>query len=241
MFQHVQQSFDPRWSISRSLTEALDDAETGSENVVDHDEVDGLLQSVHLPPQIADRYPRELSGGQLQRVALARALAHSPDVIVLDEPVSDLDVATQATILNLLADVQHRFGVGYVFISHDLDVVRYLADRLAVMYAGEIVEIGPAKELFRYPNHPYTEALLRAIPSDDPEDDPPTPLSGDSPDPAGRPTGCPFHPRCPAATTEYTESHPDFETVNDAHVRCLHAPNATSAAATTNDCTNELS
>ncbi|RYJ19493.1 ABC transporter ATP-binding protein [Halogeometricum borinquense] len=228
VFQHVRQSFDPRWPISRSLTEALDDSGTDTEDGSDLDGIDGLLQSVSLPSHIADRYPRELSGGQLQRVALARALAHSPDVIVLDEPVSGLDMATQATILNLLEDVQQRFGVGYVFISHDLDVVQYLADRLAVMYAGEIVETGPANELFRHPSHPYTEALLCAIPSDDPRDEHPTPLRGDPPDPADRPAGCPFHPRCSAATAECAERHPDFEMIGNARVRCLHAPDATS-------------
>nr|WP_323174435.1 ABC transporter ATP-binding protein [Natrialba sp. PRR66] len=227
VFQHVRESFDPRWPISRSLTEALKDAKTASEADTDLNEVDGLLRSVELSPEIVDRYPRELSGGQLQRVALARALAHDPDVIVLDEPVSGLDVATQATILNLLADVQRRFGVGYVFISHDLDVVRYLADRVEVMYAGEIVEAGPAAELFEHPNHPYTDALLRAIPSDDPRNSPPKPLQGDPPDPADRPSGCPFHPRCPAATAECSERQPNFETIDSVRVRCLHAPNAT--------------
>jgi peptide/nickel transport system ATP-binding protein len=191
------------------------------------DSVDELLRSVDLDPRIADRYPRALSGGQIQRVALARALAHDPEVIVLDEPVSGLDVATQSTVLNLLADVQRRFGVGYLFVSHDLAVVRYLADRVAVMYAGEIVEAGDVSGLFQHPNHPYTEALVRAIPSDDPRDGPPTPLDGDPPDPADRPTGCPFHPRCPAATTECAENHPDFEMVEPTRVRCLHAPEAT--------------
>ncbi len=232
VFQHVRESFDPRWPISRSLTEALKDAETASEVDTDLDDVDKLLRSVELSPGIADRYPRELSGGQLQRVALARALAHDPDVIVLDEPVSGLDVATQATILNLLADVQHRFDVGYVFISHDLDVVRYLADRVAVMYAGEIVETGPATELFEHPNHPYTDALLRAIPSDYPRTAPPKPLQGDPPDPTDRPTGCPFHPRCSAATVECTERQPNFEAIDGTRVRCLHAPNATKESST---------
>ena len=227
VFQHARGSFDPRWTVGRSLSEARTDAETESTVATGIDDADELLSSVDLDPEIADRYPRALSGGQIQRVALARALAHDPEVIVLDEPVSGLDVATQATVLNLLADVQRRFGIGYVFISHDLAVVRYLADRVAVMYAGEIVETGAANDLFQHPNHPYTEALVRAIPSDDPRDAPPPPLNGDPPDPADRPTGCPFHPRCPAATTECTETHPDFETVEPTRVRCLHAPEAT--------------
>lgn len=227
VFQHARGSFDPRWTVGRSLSEAHTDTETEAAVATGMDSVDELLRSVDLDPRIADRYPRALSGGQIQRVALARALAHDPEVIVLDEPVSGLDVATQSTVLNLLADVQRRFGVGYLFVSHDLAVVRYLADRVAVMYAGEIVEAGDVSGLFQHPNHPYTEALVRAIPSDDPRDGPPTPLDGDPPDPADRPTGCPFHPRCPAATTECAENHPDFEMVEPTRVRCLHAPEAT--------------
>ena len=227
VFQHARGSFDPRWTVGRSLSEARTNVETESAVATGMHDADELLRSVDLDPEIADRYPRALSGGQIQRVALARALAHDPEVIALDEPVSGLDVATQATVLNLLADVQGRFDIGYLFVSHDLAVVRYLADRVAVMYAGEIVEAGPAIDLLQHPNHPYTEALVDAIPSDDPRDTPPTPLDGDPPDPADRPTGCPFHPRCPAATTECTENHPDFETVEPTRVRCLHAPEAT--------------
>ncbi|SEO51097.1 peptide/nickel transport system ATP-binding protein [Halorientalis persicus] len=227
VFQHAGESFDPRWPVGRSLSEARHDADMGSENERGLGDIEQLLCSVDLGPEIADRYPRELSGGQIQRVALARALAHNPDVIVLDEPVSGLDVATQATILDLLADLQQRFGIGYLFISHDLAVVQYLADRIAVMYAGEVVEVGPADGLFGDPNHPYTEALLQAIPSPDPGVAPPTPLDGDPPDPTDRPTGCPFHPRCPAATTECAERHPEFETVEGTRVRCFHAPEAT--------------
>ena len=227
VFQHARGSFDPRWPVGRSLSEARTDVETETAVEPGLHDVEELLRSVDLEPRVADRYPRELSGGQIQRVALARALAHDPEVIVLDEPVSGLDVATQATVLNLLADLQRRFGIGYLFVSHDLAVVRYLADRVAVMYAGEIVETGAVNDLFQHPNHPYTESLVRAIPSDDPRDAPPTPLDGDPPDPADRPNGCPFHPRCPAATAECAEDHPDLETVEGTRVRCLHAPDAT--------------
>lgn len=227
VFQHARGSFDPRWTVGQSLSEPRTNGETESAVESGIENIDELLRSVDLDPVIADRHPRELSGGEIQRVGLARALAHDPDVIVLDEPVSGLDLATQATVLNLLADVQRRFGIGYLFVSHDLAVIRYLADRVAVMYAGEIVEAGPVNDLFQHPNHPYTEALVRAIPSDDPRDAPPAPLDGDPPDPADRPTGCPFHPRCPAATTECTENHPDFEPVERTRVRCIHAPEAT--------------
>ncbi|WP_170095815.1 oligopeptide/dipeptide ABC transporter ATP-binding protein [Haloarcula argentinensis] len=227
VFQHARGSFDPRWPIGRSIAEASSDATSASLHDTGLDEVAELLCSVDLAPEIADRYPRELSGGQIQRVALARAIAHDPDIIVLDEPVSGLDMATQARVLSLLADIQQQFGVGYVFISHDLNVVRFLADRVAVMYAGELVEVGQANELFQSPNHPYTEALIRAIPSDDPRDPPPVPLQGAPPDPADRPEGCPFHPRCPAVTQSCQEHHPSLEEVRETHVRCLHAPEAT--------------
>jgi len=227
VFQEVQESFDPRWSVGRSIEEALDTDTSSDDNTRRSFSVEELLDAVGLPSGVSSRLPGELSGGQLQRVAIARALAHSPDVVVLDEPVSSLDVATQAAILDLLAEVQRTFGVGYLLISHDLSVVKHLADRLAVMYAGEIVEEGPVNELFESPQHPYTEALLRAIPSDNPRDGFPEPLCGDPPDPTERPSGCSFHPRCPAATTECTEREPDFETIDGSRVRCLHAPDAT--------------
>lgn len=228
VFQSVRTSFDPRWSVSRSIEEALGTVGSSSDGAQRPGSVEELLDAVDLSSEVAERLPEELSGGQLQRAAIARAIAHTPDVVVLDEPVSSLDVTTQAAILDLFAEMQRTFNVGYLIISHDLSVVRYLADRLAVMYAGEIVEDGPANDLFRSPSHPYTEALLRAIPSEDPSDIPPAPLPGAPPDPGERPTGCPFHPRCPAATTECTERHPDFETVVGTRVRCFHAPQATS-------------
>ncbi|AFK21102.1 ABC transporter ATP-binding protein (plasmid) [Haloferax mediterranei ATCC 33500] len=218
VFQNTRDSFDSRWTIRRSLTESL--GPTSARSAVWSGGVEALLRSVNLDPKVASRYPSELSGGQLKRVAIARALAHDPDVIVLDEPVSGLDMATQATILNLLADFQRQFGVGYLFISHDLDVVRYLADRLAVMYAGEIVERGPAQTIFEQPSHPYTEALVRAIPSDNPADAPPEPLPGDPPNPANRPSGCPFHPRCSYADSRCEESHPEFTDTHTGKSRC---------------------
>ncbi|ELZ95958.1 ABC-type dipeptide/oligopeptide/nickel transport system, ATPase protein II [Haloferax mucosum ATCC BAA-1512] len=227
VFQNTRESFDSRWTIRRSIEESLGPA--ASENDVRTGGVESLLRSVNLDPKVAGRYPGALSGGQLQRVAIARALAHDPDVIVLDEPVSGLDMATQATLLNLLDDFRREFGVGYLFISHDLDVVRYLADRLAVMYAGEIVERGPAQSVFERPSHPYTEALVRAIPSDNPMDAPPEPLPGDPPNPENRPSGCPFHPRCSYADTRCEESHPAFTDSRSGASRCHYVEAVESA------------
>lgn len=220
VFQNARESFDSRWSVRRSIKESFSREERRTDDT--SRTVEALLESVNLDPQIASRYPSELSGGQLKRVALSRALAHDPAVVVLDEPVSGLDVATQATILNLLADLQRKHEIGYVFISHDLDVVRYLADRLAVMYAGEIVELGPARDVFEQPTHPYTNALVHAVPSDDPVDPPPEPLLGDPPDPLDRPTGCPFHPRCSYADKQCERRHPTFERVQSVQSRCHH-------------------
>ncbi|RJT07853.1 ABC transporter ATP-binding protein [Halococcus sp. IIIV-5B] len=219
VFQNVSESFDSRWSVRRAIAESFDRERRSA--TADH--VAELLERVNLDPVVGERYPSELSGGQLQRVGIARALAHDPDLVVLDEPVSGLDVATQATILDLLAALQRQSGVGYLFISHDLDVVRYLADRLAVMYAGEVVERGPAATVFERPSHPYTDALVRAVPSDDPADPSPEPLPGAPPDPSNRPPGCPFHPRCSHADERCERHQPGFERVGDARSRCHYA------------------
>lgn len=196
VFQDPNSAFDPRLTVGESVAEplaihGLADAERRREIVVD------TLERVGLSAADAERYPREFSGGQKQRVALARALVLDPDLLVVDEPVSALDVSVQAEILSLLSDLRDELGLAMVLVSHDLGVVRQVCDRVCVMYLGEVVERGPAEALFDDPRHPYTEALLSAIPEPDPDaPDDAVELTGDVPDPSNPPTGCSFHPRC---------------------------------------------
>ncbi|MFH5800377.1 ABC transporter ATP-binding protein [Haladaptatus sp. CMAA 1911] len=197
VFQDPTTTFDPRMKIGESVAEPLSihgmtDAE--QRRTITED----LLSRVGLSAEEFDRYPHELSGGQKQRAALARALILNPDLLVLDEPVSALDVSVQAEILALLSDLQSTFDLSLLLISHDMGVVREICDRVAVMYLGEIVERGPTEDLFRDPQHPYTQALVSAIPTPDPDAATDrVPLRGDVPDAASPPSGCRFHPRCP--------------------------------------------
>jgi len=197
IFQDPESSFDPRMSVGDAVAEPLvvqgmDDANRR------HDIVADLLERVGLSAEDAHRYPHEFSGGQKQRIALARALSVNPDFVVADEPVSALDVSTKSEILALLDRLQDAFGLTLVVISHDLGVVREICDRVAVMYLGEFVEVGPTEELFADPKHPYTRALLSSIPTPDPTDrGMGIELRGDVPDPESPPSGCRFHTRCP--------------------------------------------
>ena len=187
-----------------------------------------LLSTVGLSPYMADRFPHEFSSGQRQRIGVARALAVNPQFVVCDEPVSALDVSIQAQIINLLQDLQERFGLTYLFIAHDLSVVRHISDRVAVMYLGHIVEIADRNEIYSNPLHPYTRALLSAVPIPDPVVDAQRErviLTGEVPSPLNPPHGCVFHPRCFMATEECEEAMPELRQVGTDHwVACIHAP-----------------
>jgi oligopeptide transport system ATP-binding protein len=219
IFQNPFASLNPRLTVEDIIGEAMDihGIASGRER---HEEVVDLLETVGLKASHATRYPHEFSGGQRQRIGIARALAVDPDFIVCDEPVSALDVSVQAQILNLLNDLQDEFGLSYLFIAHDLSVVEHVADRVAVMYLGEVVEVGPTEDIFSPPYHPYTHALLSAIPEPDPLwDGDRVLLEGSVPSPMNPPSGCKFHTRCPIARDECAEwdEHPSLEAVGDEH------------------------
>ena len=192
------------------------------------DRVAELLSLVGLRTSMADRFPHEFSGGQRQRIGVARALAVNPQFVVCDEPVSALDVSIQAQIVNLLEELQEKFDLTYLFIAHDLSVVRHISDRVAVMYLGHIVEIAVRNAIYATPLHPYTKALLSAVPIPDPVIDTQReriPLTGEVPSPLNPPRGCVFHPRCWMATAECQQVIPELREVQTGHwVACIHAP-----------------
>ncbi len=223
--QYVHQdpgaALDPWWSIGRSLEEGL--TIRGNRSAADRQaRVRRALAEVGLDPATAGRYPHELSGGQLRRVGIARILVLEPRLVILDEPTAGLDLSVQATVLRLLRDLQARLGLTYLFISHDLSVVRRLCDRVAIMYLGRIVEIAPTDEVFSAPRHPYTRVLLAASPRLDSELVQNAPVLGEPPKPGAVPAGCAFHPRCPSAEPQCALSRPEPEPATAGHlVSCL--------------------
>ncbi len=228
IFQDPYSSLNPRMTVADIIGEPL--LVNGIGNSEQRRErVKELLELVSLPQQYLNRYPHAFSGGQRQRIGIARALALNPALIVADEPVSALDVSVQAQIVNLLLDLQNDLGLSYLFVAHDLSVVKHVSDRVAVMYVGKIVEIAPTNELFHQPRHPYTEALLSAVPKPDPRmRSQRVILEGDVADPANPPSGCYFHPRCRYAVDRCrTESPQLIEISPNHHVSCHRAAELT--------------
>jgi oligopeptide transport system ATP-binding protein len=228
IFQDPYASLNPRMTVGRIIAEPLDVHNIGTANER-KDRVQELLRLVGLNPYFVNRYPHEFSGGQRQRIGIARALATNPAFIVADEPISALDVSIQAQVINLLEDLKQKLGLTYLFIAHDLSMVRYISDRIAVMYLGRIVELCDRHELFDNPLHPYTQALLSAIPVPDPEQESTRTrivLEGDVPNPANPPSGCRFHTRCAYATDICREADPEFRNMGTPefphHVACHH-------------------
>jgi peptide/nickel transport system ATP-binding protein len=223
VFQDPYASLNPRHSVGRMVGEPLRVHGLSRGKAV-HKRVRELLQIVGLPADAASRYPHEFSGGQRQRIGLARALALNPDFVVCDEPVSALDVSIQAQIVNLLETLQRDFDLTYLFIAHDLAVVRHISDRIAVMYLGQIMELSPADDLYENPLHPYTISLLSAIPIPDPEverDRSSILLQGDLPSPANPPHACRFHTRCPyVQPTRCTDEEPELRPLEGHLVKC---------------------
>jgi peptide/nickel transport system ATP-binding protein len=224
IFQDPFSSLNPRMTIAEIIGEPLlvngiGDVRTRNARVAE------LLELVHLPSAYLNRFPHAFSGGQRQRIGIARALALSPSLIVADEPVSALDVSVQAQIVNLMLELQERLGIAYLFVAHDLSVVKHVSHRVAVMYVGKIVEVAPTAALFNTPRHPYTEALLSAVPVPDPRlRAKRIVLEGDVADPSDPPPGCAFHPRCRYAMERCRQETPALEQVSPDHwVRCIRA------------------
>lgn len=225
VFQDPYSSLNPRMTLLQNVGEPLLVNGIASGRDLE-DRVADLLKVAGLRPEYMNRYPHAFSGGQRQRIGIARALALNPQLVVLDEPVSALDVSVQAQILNLLQRLQNEFGLTYLFVAHDLSVVEHISDRVAVMYVGQLVESAPTKELYTKPLHPYTEALLSAVPKPDPRQrGEPIILEGDVADPANPPSGCYFHPRCKYSDgSRCVNETPELREVHGGHtVRCHYA------------------
>ena len=225
VFQDPFASLNPRKRVVQIIGQPLRLHGTSKDKV--EGRVRELLSLVGLHPEHLNRYPHEFSGGQRQRIGVARALALEPRLVVLDEPVSALDVSVQAQIINLLDDLQDEFGLTYLFVAHDLSVVRHVSDRIAVMYLGKLMELSPAEELYTKPIHPYTSALLAAIPIPDPEENRRRErivVSGEPPNPINPPAGCVFNPRCPRATDLCRTVEPPLTRYAGGHLAACHHP-----------------
>jgi oligopeptide transport system ATP-binding protein len=235
VFQDPYASLNPRKRVGAVIADPLRIHRWGSRDQIKR-RVGELLELVGLSPEHVNRYPHEFSGGQRQRIGVARALALHPRLVIADEPVSALDVSIRAQVINLLDDLQDELNLTYIFIAHDLGVVRHVSDRIAVMYLGKIVEISPAEDLYKRPIHPYTEALLSAVPIPDPdlsEQRTQIVLEGDVPSPISPPTGCRFHTRCRYATQICTDQEPPLVAHgNDGHMAACHHPLNADRAAT---------
>ncbi|MEL6479072.1 MAG: ABC transporter ATP-binding protein [Pseudomonadota bacterium] len=233
IFQDPQACLNPRMTVGSIIAEPLTE-HTALSRPDRQRRVEELLDAVGMNPNFANRYPHEFSGGQRQRIGIARALALEPDFIVCDEPIAALDVSIQAQVVNLLEELQESLGLTYLFISHDLSMVRHIADRVAVMYLGKIVEIGPVDALYENPQHPYTQALLSAVPIPDPKVEATRKhiiLKGDVPNPANPPKGCRFCTRCPVATARCHEEDPAPREIAPGHTAACHLIGQASSSA----------
>ena len=224
IFQDPQDSLNPRMTVGVIIGEPIIEHQfhKGKER---REKIEQLLKSVGLNPKYTNRYPHEFSGGQRQRIGIARALALNPDFIICDEPIAALDVSIQAQVVNLLEDLQDQLGLTYLFISHDLSMIRHIADRVAVMYLGVMVELASSKSLYGNPLHPYTQALLSAVPVHDPEKEQKREriiLKGDVPSPAYPPSGCRFRTRCPIAESQCAEKIPEWREKKEGHWVACH-------------------
>ena len=226
VFQDPYSSLNPRMTVSDIIGEPLDIHKLCANKTERRDRILELMGHVGLNSEHASRYAHEFSGGQRQRIGIARALAVNPDFIVCDEPVSALDVSIQAQVINMFDELQEQLGLTYLFIAHDLLVVRHISDRIAVMYLGKMVELADAAEIYDRPLHPYSQAMMSAVPMPDPKIarlNQRIPLVGDIPSPLNAPSGCPFRTRCPYATAECAEAMPEFREVSTGHfVACHH-------------------
>ena len=225
VFQDPYSSLNPRMTVADIIGEPLDVHKLYSSRQERQERILELMGYVGLNSEHAARYAHEFSGGQRQRIGIARALAVNPDFIVCDEPVSALDVSIQAQVINMFAELQEKFGLTYLFVAHDLLVVRHISDRIAVMYLGKMVELADANEIYDHPLHPYSKSLLSAVPVPDPKiarANQRIVLSGDIPSPLNAPSGCPFRTRCPYACDKCAESMPDFQEVSAGHFVACH-------------------